>query len=189
MGDFTTAGRQRSVFEQFRFCGTTPALKAFHADLLTSGRRRGRVDAPLSASVHNVLRVVHWTLADVVRWGLPTRNVADFAGICCGVRGHRKSSRTPDVPSGHPVALDRLSRHFRCTTAIGLRIFALPTSRRSSKSPNPSPKTMLKRSSQRRFAPELFNRWYPHLYRLEAALDDSLSFSVIVEHCGSTRVA
>ncbi len=118
MGDFTT--------EQFRFCGTTPALKAFHADLLTSGRRRGRVDVPLSASVHNVLRVVHWTLADVVRWGLPTRNVADFAGICCGVRGHRKSSRTPDVPSGHPVALDRLSRHFRCTTAIGLRIFALP---------------------------------------------------------------
>jgi len=59
---------------------SAPALNAFYADLLTSGRRRGAVAAPLSAtSVHNVHRVVHRALADAVRWGLLARNVADFA--------------------------------------------------------------------------------------------------------------
>lgn len=59
---------------------SAPALNAFYADLLTSGRRRGAVAAPLSAtSVRNVHRVVHRALADAVRWGVRPRNVADFA--------------------------------------------------------------------------------------------------------------
>ena len=59
---------------------SAPALNAFYADLLTSGRRRGGIAAPLSAtSVHNVHRVVHRALADAVRWGVLPRNVADFA--------------------------------------------------------------------------------------------------------------